>query len=177
MPHLPMPPADAPAFRSVHKTGLPGDGPVTGHAINLVVKKRVAVAGLDPADFGGHSLRAGFVTQAVRAGADVGSIMRQTGHRSPSMVEVYRRENAPLVGNAVTRIDLGTPARRRPVRNAGVRTTTVAQQLGQLPGADHPDPGGVPFGPSWCLAGMPPTGWCGWTPPGRADPRVERPAT
>lgn len=105
-PQLPMPPADAAAFRPVHKTGLPGSGPVTGHAINLVVKKRAAAAGLDPTDFGGHSLRAGFVTQAVRAGADAGSIMRQTGHRSPSMVEVYRRENAPLVGNAVTRIDL-----------------------------------------------------------------------
>ena len=55
---------------------------------------------------GGHSLRAGFVTEAFRAGADAHSIMRQTGHRSPVMLEVYAREHAPLVGNAVTRLGL-----------------------------------------------------------------------
>jgi integrase len=55
---------------------------------------------------GGHSLRAGFVTEAFRAGADAHSIMRQTGHRDPKMLEVYAREHAPLVGNAVTRLDL-----------------------------------------------------------------------
>jgi hypothetical protein len=31
--------------------------------------------------------------------------MRQTGHTTPAMVEVYSRENAPLIGNAVN--DLG----------------------------------------------------------------------
>jgi hypothetical protein len=31
---------------------------------------------------GGHSLRAGFVTETFRQGADAHSIMRQTGHRS-----------------------------------------------------------------------------------------------
>ena len=55
---------------------------------------------------GGHSLRAGFVTEAFRAGADAHAIMRQTGHRSPVMLEVYAREHAPLVGNAVTRLGL-----------------------------------------------------------------------
>jgi integrase len=55
-------------------------------------------------ELGGHSPRAGFVTEAFRAGADAHSIMRQTGHRSPVMLEVYPPGNAPLVGNAVTRI-------------------------------------------------------------------------
>ena len=55
---------------------------------------------------GGHSLRAGFVTEAFRQGADAHAIMRQTGHRSPVMLEVYAREHAPLVGNAVTRLGL-----------------------------------------------------------------------
>ncbi len=31
---------------------------------------------------------------------------RQTGHADPKMLEVYAREHAPLVGNAVTRLDL-----------------------------------------------------------------------
>ena len=51
-------------------------------------------------------MRSGFVTEAFRAGADAHAIMRQTGHRSPGMLEVYARENAPLTGNAVSRIGL-----------------------------------------------------------------------
>ena len=45
-------------------------------------------------------------TEAFRQGADAHAIMRQTGHRSPVMLEVYAREHAPLVGNAVTRLGL-----------------------------------------------------------------------
>ena len=56
------------------------------------------------AQLGGHSLRLGFVTEAFRQGADARAVMGQTGHRSPAMLEVYAREHAPLVGNAVTRL-------------------------------------------------------------------------
>lgn len=48
----------------------------------------------------------GFVTQAFRNGAEAHAIMRQTGHATPGMVEIYARENAPLIGNAVTRLGL-----------------------------------------------------------------------
>jgi len=43
---------------------------------------------------GGHSLRAGFVTEAFRRGADAHAIIRQTGTgpRSPVMLEVYARD-------------------------------------------------------------------------------------
>ncbi len=40
------------------------------------------------------------------AGAGAHSIMRQTWYRDPKMLEVYAREHAPLVGNAVTRLEL-----------------------------------------------------------------------
>ena len=46
------------------------------------------------------------MTAAFRAGADAHAIIRQTGHRSPVMPEVYARESAPLMRNAVTRIGL-----------------------------------------------------------------------
>src|SRR5664279_889634 len=64
----------------------------TGHAVNEMIHRRAAAAGFTPAQvdkLGGHSLRAGFVTEAFRAGADAHAIMRQTGHRSPVMLEVY----------------------------------------------------------------------------------------
>jgi len=92
-------------FRSVKANGAIG-GPINGHAITAVVKAAAATVGFDPAQIGGHSLRAGFVTQAFRSGADAHSIMRQTGHRDPKTLEIYAREGAPLVGNAVTQVGL-----------------------------------------------------------------------
>jgi integrase len=96
-------------FPSVHATGAIGCKPMTGHAVNEMIRRRAEQAGFSPAEvqrLGGHSLRAGFVTEAFRQGADAHAIMRQTGHRSPAMLEVYAREHAPLVGNAVTRLGL-----------------------------------------------------------------------
>ena len=93
----------------MHKTGAIGDRAMSGDAIAEMIQRRAAAAGFTPAQvdqLGGHSLRAGFVTEAFRAGADAHAIMRQTGHRSPVMLEVYAREHAPLVGNAVTRLGL-----------------------------------------------------------------------
>jgi integrase len=97
--------AHAPLFRSVRANGAIG-GPINGEAINQVVKRAARSHGFDPDRIGGHSLRAGFVTQAFRAGADAHAIMRQTGHRDPRTLEIYARETAPLVGNAVTQVGL-----------------------------------------------------------------------
>ncbi len=96
-------------FPSVHATGVIRDRAMTGHAVNEMIRRRAQAAGFTPAQtalLGGHSLRAGFVTEAFRQGADAHAIMRQTGHRSAVMLEVYAREHAPLVGNAVTRLGL-----------------------------------------------------------------------
>ena len=93
----------------MHKTGAIGTGAMSGDAVNEMIRRRAEAAGFTPAQtqlLGGHSLRSGFVTEAFRAGADAHAIMRQTGHRSPVMLEVYAREHAPLVGNAVTRLGL-----------------------------------------------------------------------
>ncbi len=95
-------------FPTVHKTGQPGKV-MTGDAVAMMIQRRAAAAGYTPAQvdlLGGHSLRSGFVTEAFRAGADAHSIMRQTGHKDPKMLEVYAREFAPLVGNAVLKLDL-----------------------------------------------------------------------
>ena len=93
---------------AVHKTGAIGDRAMSGDAIAGMIQRRAAAAGFTAARvdrLGEHWLRAGFVTEDFRASADH-AIMRQTGHRSPVMLEVYAREHAPLVGNGVTRIGL-----------------------------------------------------------------------
>ena len=53
-----------------------------------------ARAGLDPAKYAGHSLRAGHATSAVIAGASERSIMNQTRHRSVQMVRRYSRDGS-----------------------------------------------------------------------------------
>lgn len=99
----------APLFRSVRRSGTLTATALSGAGVHAVIRRRALQAGFDPEAverLGGHSLRAGFVTQAARAGADHHSIMRQTGHRSPAMVTRYVRESAPLIGNAVTKLGL-----------------------------------------------------------------------
>lgn len=53
---------------------------------------RARAVGLDAAQFAGHSLRAGFVTSAVRAGKSIPKVMEQTGHRGANTVMAYVRE-------------------------------------------------------------------------------------
>ena len=55
---------------------------LSGEAVSLTVKERVAAAGIDPTGFSGHSLRAGFATSAVQAEVPTLKIRGQTGHAS-----------------------------------------------------------------------------------------------
>lgn len=99
-------PGRAPLFRAMAKTGTIRASAVQGDAIGRVVTERGAAAGIPAGNITGHSLRSGFVTQAIRAGATDHEIMRQTGHKNPATVHVYARENAPLEQNAVTTLGL-----------------------------------------------------------------------
>ncbi|KZF03720.1 MULTISPECIES: site-specific integrase [unclassified Rhodococcus (in: high G+C Gram-positive bacteria)] len=106
---VPRTAARAPLFRAIAKNGNLGNTPLSGAAIHRTIRRRAEHAGYDATaltKLGGHSLRAGFVTQGTRNGADGSAIARQTGHASLDSVEVYRREHAPLVGNAVADIGL-----------------------------------------------------------------------
>jgi integrase len=61
-------------------------------SVALIVQRRARAVGLDATQFAGHSLRAGFVTSAVRAGKSIPKVMEQTGHRSANTVMAYVRE-------------------------------------------------------------------------------------
>jgi hypothetical protein len=52
----------------VHRGGAVRVADLSGHAAAEVVKQRAQQAGLDPADFSGHSLRSGFSDQRGRGG-------------------------------------------------------------------------------------------------------------
>ncbi len=102
-------PADslAPVFRRIDKHGNTSHAPLSGAAIHGVIRARALAAGFSEEEvqmLGGHSPRAGFVTEALSNGASAHSIMRQTGHASPSTVEIYARERTPAQNNAVTEL-------------------------------------------------------------------------
>lgn len=80
-----------PIFREVTRYAHVEDAALSGRSLSRLVKKAAEAAGLDPSVFSGHSLRAGFVTQAKLKRKDEASIMRQTGHRSVAMVRKYDR--------------------------------------------------------------------------------------
>jgi site-specific recombinase XerD len=66
--------------------------PISPRTIATVVKKYAALAGLDPADFAGHSLRSGFATSAAANGATLFRLMDQTRHQSVETVRAYVRQ-------------------------------------------------------------------------------------
>ncbi|EME22140.1 site-specific integrase [Rhodococcus triatomae] len=103
------PAAARPLFRSVHRTGGLGEGPLSGQAIASMIQRRARQSGYAEefvAMLGGHSLRAGFVTQAVRNAASAEQIMTQSGHTDQRMIALYSRQHAGLHGNAVTALGL-----------------------------------------------------------------------
>lgn len=78
-----------PLFRPFKKNHELRDIQMSDKSVALIVKKYVALAGLDPKDFSGHSLRRGFATSAAQHDIDALSIMRQTRHKSEKMVHRY----------------------------------------------------------------------------------------
>jgi len=62
-------------------------------AVGEIVQRRAKLAGLE-GDFGGHSLRSGFVTEASRQGVALPAIMALTEHRAVSSVMGYFQSGA-----------------------------------------------------------------------------------
>ena len=93
-------------FRSVNRHGQVQPGRLSDKAVALVVKRHAPAAGLDPARYAGHSLRAGLATAAAAAGASERSIMNQTGHRSVAMVRKYIRDGQLFREHAAAAVGL-----------------------------------------------------------------------
>ncbi len=78
-------------FRAVDRHGNIAPGTMSDKAVGLVIKRRLQDAGLDPAKFSGHSLRAGFATTAAAHGRAQREIANQTGLRSMEILRRYIR--------------------------------------------------------------------------------------
>jgi site-specific recombinase XerD len=83
---------DGPLFRPVGKSGAVLTGRLSTSAVAMIVKQRVSLIGLDPNQYSGHSLRAGFATSAAAAGLSAWEIKGRTGHVSDAVLGSYIRE-------------------------------------------------------------------------------------
>lgn len=95
-----------PLFRRIRKGDCVREDRLTAQSVSLLIKHHAKAAGIDAQSLSGHSLRSGFVTQALINGATYPEIQRQTGHRSVASVTRYNRDRVQFRNNAVHRLGL-----------------------------------------------------------------------
>jgi integrase len=81
-----------PLFRGIMPDDRVKSVRMSDRTVAKTVKRLAESVGLDKSRFGGHSLRAGCVTQAYRNGQQERVIAKQTRHRSVVVLRTYERE-------------------------------------------------------------------------------------
>jgi site-specific recombinase XerD len=101
-------PAEAgPAFRAVGPYGIgTRPGRLSDRGVAEIIKRRALAAGLDPVLFSGHSLRAGFATEAYAQGVPELAIMRHGRWRSAATMRGYVEEGSLWNDNAAAKLGL-----------------------------------------------------------------------
>lgn len=79
-------------FPSVSPTGHLSKKGLSSHTFYNVIKARAKIAGLMAVDISPHSLRAGFITSAYKAGKDRYRIKQVSGHKSDAVLDMYIRD-------------------------------------------------------------------------------------
>lgn len=97
---------EGPVFRPINRHEQLSDKRLTDFAVAVIIKRAAKKAGLPTPQLSGHSLRAGFVTEAKKNGADDAAIMDQTGHKSLAMVHRYHRRTKKWVKPASSKLGL-----------------------------------------------------------------------
>jgi integrase len=92
--------AKGPVFRAIDQWGSISDRALTPQAVNLILKRRCVLAGLDPGDYSAHGLRSGYLTEAARAGVSLPEAMQQSQHRSVQQAASYYNDADRRLGKA-----------------------------------------------------------------------------
>ena len=85
---------DGPVFRPIDRWGRLGATALSSHAVGAVVKRLAGACGEDPALYGGHSLRAGWITEAAGLGREPFAIADHARQRITTTQAYVRRERA-----------------------------------------------------------------------------------
>lgn len=88
-------------FRGIDRWGTVEEKALTPQSVNLIVKRRCALAGLESVKYSAHGLRAGYLTEAARHGIALPEAMQQSRHRSVQQAASYYNEAERKQGRAV----------------------------------------------------------------------------
>lgn len=92
--------SEGPVFRAIDRWGHLQRRALTPQAVNLILKRRIAEAGLDPQEFSAHGLRSGYLTEAGRRGIPLLDTMQQSQHRSVNQASAYYNDAERKLGRA-----------------------------------------------------------------------------
>ncbi|RWL77953.1 MAG: integrase [Mesorhizobium sp.] len=87
-------------FRGIDRWGHLERRALTPQSVNLILKRRVTAAGLDPKAFSAHGLRSGYLTEAARRGIPLPEAMQQSQHRSVQQASRYYNDAERQMGRA-----------------------------------------------------------------------------
>lgn len=91
-------------FRKLTPQGRLTPKRMSDRGVAIVVKAAAAAAGYDPELFAGHSLRAGFLTEAGRQGADPFKMMEHSRHGSLETMVGYVRDHDRFRNSAARKV-------------------------------------------------------------------------
>jgi integrase len=89
-----------PIFCAIDRWEAVEEKALTPQSINLIVKRRCGMAGLEPDAFSAHGLRAGYLTEAARQGVALPEAMQQSQHRSVQQAASYYNDTERAQGRA-----------------------------------------------------------------------------
>jgi integrase len=95
-----------PLFRSIDRHGHVSARGLNCGSVAYILKQAARRAGMRVESLGGHSLRAGCVTECASNGVPEYVIMRQTGHTSRQMLDRYIRMGQLFTHNASAGLDI-----------------------------------------------------------------------
>jgi site-specific recombinase XerD len=93
-----------PLFRMVDRWGNVRDGALSGQSVYNIVRDRMEAIGHDPDEYGAHSLRAGFATQAYIDGIGEHEAAVQTRHASLKTLREYQRVHVVMEDHPLSRM-------------------------------------------------------------------------
>ncbi len=82
---------EGPLFYQIDPKGRLNNIPMSDRSIARLIQKYAGLVGLNPEKVGGHSLRAGFLTEVSRAGATIAKIQEVSRHKKFEALPGYVR--------------------------------------------------------------------------------------
>ncbi len=87
-------------FRPIGRWGTVARRALDPQSVNVIIKQRVAAAGLEPEAFSAHGLRSGYLTEAANLGIPLLEAMEQSRHRSIQQASGYYNSASRQSGRA-----------------------------------------------------------------------------